>query len=107
LERQTDKIARLAVPGSEKITQRTLNTRILLAIPECSQHDFSQGMVAVTGNRTPDVSHNSGATDFSDAERFARLDVKPIVITPGSIETGKATRADVPQFGETSERRQT
>src|SRR4029077_15918717 len=91
LERQTDKIARFGEPGSKKITQRALNTRILLTIPECSQHDFSQCVVALTGNRTPDVRHNSGATDFGDADRFARLYVKPIVITPGSIKTGEAT----------------
>jgi hypothetical protein len=64
-------------------------------------------MVALRGNRTPDVGHNSGSTDFSDAEPFARLDVKSIVITTGSIKTGKATRAHVPQFGETTERRKT
>jgi hypothetical protein len=53
------------------------------------------------------VGHDSGAASFGDADRFPRLDVKSIVIAAGSIKAGKAPRAHVAQFSETTKWRET
>jgi hypothetical protein len=53
------------------------------------------------------MGHDSGPANFSDADRFPRLDVKSIVIAAGSVKTGKATRSYVAQLGETTKWRET